>query len=167
MIGGWGQLLTEVGSAYTTVRDFFISMIRNYESGHGITPLGRKFLDLHSFTEVKQLKFLVYPHTKKSIALHAKFIADEAKNGDPEAIALIKKGARDLANDVRNAFRALNLSYNTVIGFRGGFILNVPILQEELILALQEFNINCQVVEGDQDPIYGAYYLAKRKGYLC
>lgn len=168
LFGGWGQLLTEVGSAYTTVRDFFISIIRNYESGNGLTELGKKFLSNLGYSRVEDLKFLVYPSTKKKIASYSKFINDEANlNKNEEAINLLKKGARDLATDVRNAYKGLNLSANTIIGFRGGFISNAPIVQSELIIALREYGINPQIVKGDEDPIYGAFYIAKRMGYLC
>lgn len=167
LIGGWGQLLTEVGSAYTTVRDFFISLILNYEAGNEMIPLGKKFMQKVGIKRVEDLKFLVYQRTKKDVAGYASFITEEAHNGDLDAIMLLKKGANDLARDVKNAIKALNLTSNAVLGFRGGFIKHAPILQEELIYRLHQDEINLKVVQGDENPVYGGYYLAKRKGYLC
>ena len=43
---------------------------------------------------------------------------------------------------------------------------NVHYVQEGVIDTLQKKGINPTVVKGDKDPIYGAYYMAKRKGIL-
>ena len=168
LYGGWGRLLTEVGSAYTTVRDLINSMIRNYEAGNEVTTLGKRFLERLGYSNVKELKYFVYPSTSTKIAGHAKFVSDAAHiDNNEEAIAILQKGGYDLALDVQNAYKGLNLSSDAVIGFRGGFISNAPIMQNELILQLEKIGINLKVVAGDKDPIYGAFYMAKRMGYLC
>ena len=58
------------------------------------------------------------------------------------------------------------MNKNVVIGFRGGFASNVHYVQEGVIDTLTKKGINPTVVKGDKDPIYGAYYMAKRKGLL-
>ncbi|HHU55199.1 MAG TPA: hypothetical protein GXZ48_00715 [Acholeplasmataceae bacterium] len=167
LIGGWGHILTEVGSAFTTVRDFFKSLILNYELGKELTDLGKEFFKRYNLNRMEDIKLCVYPKTKKDIAKYASFITEFADKGNPDAIALLKQGARDLARDVKNAYKALNLSSDAVIGFRGGFVANAPILREELILILSENGYNPRVVKGDENPLYGGYYLAKRKGLIC
>ena len=71
-----------------------------------------------------------------------------------------------LAKDSLAAIKHLKMSKNVVIGFRGGFASNVHYVQEGVIDTLIKKGINPTIVKGDKDPIYGAYYMAKRKGML-
>jgi N-acetylglucosamine kinase-like BadF-type ATPase len=168
LMGGWGHLLTESGSSYAVVRDFICQIIRQYETYGTFTELGRKFMEHLNFTKIDEFKVLVYQNSKKDIAKYSKFINEMAEQEhNEEAIALLKQAGRDLANDVKNVVKALNLTANAVIGFRGGFITNVTITQDELMKMLKEYNINITLVSGDNDPVYGAYYMAKRMGFLC
>ena len=58
------------------------------------------------------------------------------------------------------------MNNNVAIGFRGGFASNVHYVQEGVLDSLIKKGINPVVVKGDKDPIFGAYYMAKRKGIL-
>lgn len=168
LIGGWGHLLTESGSSYSVVRDLICNIIREYENNGSFTELGRKFMEHANLYKIDDFKILVYQNAKKDIASYSKFINEMAElKQNEEAIELLKKAGRDLAHDVKNVFKALNLASNAVIGFRGGFISNVKIVQNELINTLKSYGINSKVIDGDNDPIYGAYYMAKRMGLLC
>lgn len=168
LIGGWGHLLTECGSSYSVVRDFICSMIRHYEYEGVISILGQRFMKHLNFNKITDFKKLVYQNTKNDIAKYARFFNEQAEiEHNEEAIAVLKKAGKELAADVINTFKALNLSSNAVLGFRGGFICNVKIAQSAVIDMLKEFGINCEIVSGESDPIFGAYYLVKRMGLLC
>lgn len=162
LIGGWGHLLTEAGSSYSVVRDLINSIIKDYENNNHISPLGKAFMEELKIDHIEGFKSFVYQNTKKEVASYSKFVSRMANEGNEEAIRLLEKAGYDLAIDVRNAFKALNLSHNAVIGFRGGFISNLVIVQNKLISTLHEFGLNPKVVMGYEDPIYGAYYMVKR-----
>lgn len=168
LFGGWGHLLTEVGSSFMVVRNFIYNAIRRYDSEGTITDLTKRFMAHLNYTRLEQFKIFIYQNTKDKIAAYSRFFTEAAEiEGNEEAIAALKKSGYDLAVDVRNAYNRLNLSSNTVLGFMGGFINNSKILQNEVINNLKEFGINTHVVHGDSDPVYGAYYMVKRMGMLC
>lgn len=167
LVGGFGHMLTEVGSAFTTVRDLICQIIRQYETNQSISPLGQKLFALFNITSTHGFRAFVYNRTKREIAAFANFVVDEAKAGDLEAIELLKKAGRDLASDVIKAHHTLKLTNQAVIGFRGGFIIHSPITQEALLTTLHDHHIDMKVVNGDSDPIYGVYYKVKRMNILC
>lgn len=167
LIGGYGHMLTEVGSAFTTVRDLIKQSIRHFEAEQIISPLTQKFFNLIGITSVHDFRSFVYNRTKKEIASYASFIVEEAKNGDQEAIDLLKNAGRDLAYDAIQAYKTLNLKDEVVIGFRGGFINNAKIVQDELLKSLEEANLKFKYIIGDIDPIYGVFHKLKRVNLIC
>lgn len=166
LIGGWGHLLTEAGSSYSVVRDLICNLIHDYENKNVISPLGTAFMKKINIEFVDEFKVFFYQNTKKDIASYSRFISEMASEGNKEAINLLIKSGEDLAVDVKNAYNALNLSSNAVLGFRGGFIRSLDLVKDSLINKLKEFGYNPVIVEGYIDPIYGAYYMAKRYGVI-
>lgn len=166
LIGGWGHLLTEAGSSYSVVRDLICELIHNYENKNEISPLGTEFMKRIEIEFVEQFKVFVYQNTKKEIASFSRFISEMAEKGNKEATALLVKAGEDLAIDVKNAYNALNLSPNAVLGFRGGFIRSLDIVKDSLISKLKEFGHEPKIIEGYIDPIFGAYFMAKRYGVI-
>ncbi len=165
LIGGWGHLLNEKGSAYSCVKDYIIKIIDKYEQTKEITPLGKKFMQELNYKDIQEFKVLMYQNTKKDVASYASFFSKEAVN-DLEAKEWLKQNGIFLGNDVLNCIRMLNLS-SFVIGFRGGFISHVQEVQDSLLEHLKQNGFNPLVVQGDEDPIYGAYYMGLRRGLLC
>ncbi|MFA6890031.1 MAG: BadF/BadG/BcrA/BcrD ATPase family protein, partial [Bacilli bacterium] len=167
LVGGFGHMLTEVGSAFTTVRDLMCQSIHQYESDQTLSPLTQAFFKTVEVHSIYELRSFVYSRTKREIAAYAYVVSKMAESGNLEAIDLLKKAGRDLAIDVKKAYKSLRLTEDAVIGFRGGFILNALITQEELLLALAEDGLKLKVVDGDLDPILGVYYKVKRMNLLC
>lgn len=163
LIGGWGHLLVEEGSSYAVVRRLVVDIINQSEKGLEISPLGKKFMQEINISDVNDFKVFMYGNKKDEIASYAKFISNEATNGDNDAIRLLKDAGRALAFNVIKAYNFLKLGSDAVIGFRGSFIIKAPFVKEELFKTLLESNYHLQEVTGSVDPIYGAYYMAKRK----
>lgn len=166
LVGGYGHLLTEVGSAYMTVNDLIKQSIKRFEKEQIVSPLTKKFFKLIKIDSVHGFRSFVYQQTKREIASFASFIVEEANAGEEEAISILKKAGKDLTNDVINAYKALNLSGEVVIGFRGGFINNAKIVQDELLKSLKKANLKYKYVKGDLDPIYGVFYILKKKNII-
>lgn len=167
LVEGWGHLLSEAGSAYAIVRDAIRLMVKTYEETDTISDLARQFMDHLGYQRIEELKVFMYHGNKKEVASYAKFFHWLADNHHPEAVALFKKAASDLAYDVKNVFKSLQLSSKTVLGFRGGLIVNSPLIQDELCRLLACDAIAYQRVDASTDPIFGAYYMIKRLGMLC
>jgi len=166
LASGWGQLLTERGSAYACVKDYVCQMINEYEMNGLISPFGRKLMNHLGYDDLQEFKKLFYRNTKDQVAQSSKFFYEEAEKGDLEAQQWLYHNGELLAKDSLAAIKHLKMNGNVVIGFRGGFASNVHYVQEGVLDTLVKKGINPTVVKGDKDPIYGAYYMAKRKGIL-
>ncbi len=164
--GGWGHLLTETGSAYFSVKSLVCQAIKYFERHNAINPLALKFMKTINITSLEGFKSFIYSNTKNHIASHSHFICEEAEKGDKEAIHILEKCGRDLASEVKLVHRLLKLSNKAVLGFRGGLICNSQIVQQALLTSLAKKEIHLELVTGNTDPIYGAYYLAKRKNKI-
>lgn len=166
LLGGFGQFLTETGSAYASVKELVTNTILQYEDSLTYSPLGKKFMEKINAQSIQDFKVFMYNHNKGEIAQYAKFISQEALYGDEEALAILQKNGRDLAYYVIRLYRHLKLSSEAVLGFRGSFIQNAPFVKETLLKLLQKENLVLNLIGGDNDPIYGAYYMAKKRGIL-
>jgi N-acetylglucosamine kinase-like BadF-type ATPase len=166
LASGWGQLLTERGSAYACVKDYVCQMINEYEMNGLISPFGKKLMNHLGYDDLQEFKKLFYRNTKDQVAQSSKFFYDEAEKGDLEAQQWLYHNGELLAKDSLAAIKHLKMSKNVVIGFRGGFASNVHYVQEGVMDTLIKKGINPTIVKGDKDPIYGAYYMAKRKGLI-
>ena len=167
LASGWGQLLTERGSAYACVKDFVCEMINDFEINGNISPFGKKLMKHLGYDDLQEFKKLFYRHTKDEVAQSSKFFYEEAENGDLEAKNWLYHNGEMLAKDSLAAIRNLKMTDEVVIGFRGGFASNVHYVQEGVMDTLKKNGINPVVTSGDKDPIYGAFYMAKRKGIIC
>lgn len=166
MVGGYGVLLTETGSSYASVKMLVTNIIHRYEETLTFSKLGSEFMELLGAKDLGYFRIFMYRNTKAEIADYSKFISKKALEGDEEAIDILKQSGMALADSVRKIYKNLNISNDAILGFRGSFINKAPYVKEELLKTLEQFGINLKVYEGSDDPIYGAYYMAKRKGKI-
>ena len=90
LIGGWGHLLREKGSAYAIVHDFCVKIIDKYEEGIQFDDLEYAFLNNYKIANVRELNHLFYQHSKDEIAKLSIFFKQQAKLGNKQAIKLLK-----------------------------------------------------------------------------
>lgn len=166
LVSGWGHLLNERGSAYSCVKDYIIQIIETYEETGMIPELGKKFMKTLGYQDIQDFKILMYQHTKNEVAAYSKFFSEEAKC-DVEAQEWLRQNGAYLAKDVLHVMARLKIASPTVLGFRGGFISNNSFVQEGLISTLEQNHVRANIVEGEKDPIYGAFYMGLRRGIKC
>lgn len=167
LASGWGQLLTERGSAYACVKDYVCQMINDYELNGEITPFGQKLMTHLGYDDLQEFKKLFYRHSKNEVAQSSQFFYKEAEKGDLEAQKWLYHNGELLAKDALAAIKHLKMNKRVALGFRGGFASNVHYVQEGVIDNLKKHGMDPVVVKGDKDPIFGGYYMAKKKGMLC
>ena len=166
MVGGYGVLLTETGSSYAAVKMLVSNIIHQYEESLTYSKLGKEFMELIGAKDLGYFRVFMYRNTKAEIADYSKFISQKALEGDLEAITILKESGIALADSIRKIYKNLDLCKDAVLGFRGSFINKAPYVKDELLNSLKEMKINPNVYEGSDDPIYGAYYMARRKGKI-
>ncbi len=162
IIGGWGHIIRELGSAYAAVHHFALNIIDNMENGFLLTTLENDFLDLLHKNNIKDLKHLFYFHSKNEVASYVTFIKERALLNDLEAKELLKQEGKYLGYQIIKAINKLNLKTNYVIGLRGGFVQkqNQDII-DGIKEVLNENKISAPLISDSLDPIYGCYFLAK------
>lgn len=167
IIGGWGHIIRELGSAYATIHHFALNIIDNLENNLPLTPLENEFIELLHQNNIKNLKHLFYFHTKTEIASFVPFLKKAAINGNLEAKTLLKNEGKYLGIQIIKAINKLNLKENYVIGVRGGFVQkqNQDII-DGIKEVLKEKNINVPFISDSEEAIYGCYYLIKKRGLI-
>lgn len=159
MVGGFGHLLGDEGSAYHLAITALKKIIEEKESNQKITPLSEKILEEINIFDYQDIKSFVYNRNKSEIAKLSKFIAECAHSQDEDAIHLMKQEGKHLANQTINAYHRLLKKEKMIIALRGGFLLNAPYVKETLIeelnKSLKDFIIDMNPIE----PVIGAYYL--------
>jgi len=159
LIGGFGHLLGDEGSAYHLAITALKKIIEEKESNQPYSQLSEAILKEISVIDYQDIKNFVYNSNKSDIAKLSKFIAECALNQDIDAIDLLKMEGRHLAKQTINAYNKSNHKEKVVIALRGGFLLNAPYVKEtlieELTRSLKDFEIDIHPIE----PVIGAYYL--------
>lgn len=167
LIGGWGHIIRELGSAYAAVHHFALDIIDHMESNVLLSSFEKGFLELLSNNGIKDLKYLFYYHSKDEIASYVTYIKDMAYKGNEHAIRILENEGKSLAHQVIKAINKLNLVNDFVIGLRGGFAQkqNKDIIKGFKQI-LFENNIHVEIIDDEDDPAKGTYYLAKSKKYI-
>ncbi len=167
MTGGWGHIIRELGSAYSSVHDFCVNIINKYESLTSFNELENKFLKTYNYKNVREFNHLFYNHTKDEIAKLSVFFKEEAKNGSLLAKEFLYEQGVLLAKQTENLINLLKLPNYTTIGLTGGF---VEIDGEDIIRGFKEYlekkNIYLNYNEEHKEQLIGVYRLAK-KGEIC
>lgn len=159
LIGGFGHLLGDEGSAYHLAITALKKIIEEKESNQAYSNLSEMILKEIHVTDYQDIKNFVYNSNKSDIAKLSKFIADCALHQDQDAIDLLRYEGKLLARQTINAYNKSNRKEKVVIALRGGFLLNAPYVKETLVeeldKSLKDFEIDIYPIE----PVIGAYYL--------
>ena len=161
LIGGWGHLLREKGSAYAIVHDFCVKMIEKYEAGIRLNKLEYAFLNNYKMSNIREFNHLFYQNSKDEIAKLSIFFKQQAKLGNKQAMKLLKNQGLELAKQTINLMKKLNLKNNTIIGLTGGFIDNDG---EYIIEGFKEYmdkvKIDLKYKINDGEQLFGVYKFA-------
>lgn len=160
LIGGWGHLLNEQGSAYALVRNTTLNAIDHFEKGLSFTPFEQKFMQYLGLKDIYGFKPFFYQNQKEDIAKHAVYIKGEAIKGDPYAISILEESGRFLADQVINLVKGLKLDSDAILGLRGGFFTDGDIIIKAMLKRLKNEKIKFILELKDVPPVIGAYYLA-------
>lgn len=167
LVGGWGHLLEEKGSAYQLVRRAFLRIIAKYEHQIPLSKFDVNFMKVLGAKDVYDLKPIFYQASVDTIASYSQTIDDLARNGDPDAIHLLTEAGQELASDVAICFEKLPLKMPVPIGFKGSFINKALCVKEALLEELRKRNLEVTILEKEIEPIMGAYYQALEKVKKC
>lgn len=166
LIGGWGHIIRELGSAYACVHHLAIKIIDQIEDDKPLSTLAKAFISHLKDENIKDLKHLFYECPKSTIAKEVLFIKNFALNGDEEAQELLYNEGRYLGIQTVKAIKKCHLQTNYAIGMRGGFV------DDKFIIKgfndyLREQNVQGIICNEFREPIEGTFYLYMKKVKKC
>ena len=161
LVGGWGQIIGERGSAYAVVHQTCLKMIKKVESKKGLSVLDKTLLSEMGIKKVTELKSIFYLKTKGEIASFARIITSLAEEGNKEAIRILQNEAIAITHGVISLVNLQKIENGAILGFKGGLFKEDKIIMKWVKNILTYHNYEYNYLVDDNDPIIGAYYLAK------
>lgn len=163
LIGGYGYLLGDEGSAYHMVIRALKVIASCFDSGKNLSPLSLALINHMNVKDRESLVSYVYKSRKTELALLAKTISEYALNNDQEAYQLLTQEAKLLAAQVITASKRFNKKAKIQIALRGGFVLNAPFVKETFEQEVKQYIENCEMEDHPNDAVLGAYRLGIKK----
>ncbi|MDY0294643.1 MAG: BadF/BadG/BcrA/BcrD ATPase family protein [Acholeplasmataceae bacterium] len=163
LIGGYGYLLGDEGSAYHLVIQALKLVTQAFDTQHGWTPLVNKILSFMKVDQREQFVNYVYKLRKTELALLAKIISEAALESDEQAHQLLCNEGKLLAHQVMIAEKRLKVKTKVRIAVRGGFVVNAPYVREAFISELKKHIEYYTIEENPNEAVLGAYRLGIKK----
>jgi len=163
LIGGYGYLLGDEGSAYHLVIQALKLVTQAFDTQHGWTPLVNKILSFMKVDQREQFVNYVYKLRKTELALLAKIISEAALESDEQAHQLLCNEGKLLAYQVMIAEKRLKVKTKVRIAVRGGFVVNAPYVREAFISELKKHIEYYTIEENPNEAVLGAYRLGIKK----
>jgi len=160
IFGGYGHILGDEGSAYHFVISAFKSMISQYETDNFLSDFNKKILELIDGKDIDDIKSFIYQRKKSEIAEISEKIVSLMPDFSNEIEKLLLQEAHLLQEQALRACKWIN-SKDIVLGFKGSFIEKAPMIKEKLIESLASKNIIYEIDGFPEEPVIGAFYLAK------
>ena len=161
LVGGWGHLIREYGSAYSIVHDFVVDIIDKYEAMIELDELELAFLKRYNIEKIRDFNHMFYQNSKDEIASYSVFFKEYAMLKNEHAIELLKKEGMRLAIQVENLMKHLKLENGTKIGLKGGFIERDG---ELIVSGFKEYmlskNIILNYIKNNNEQLDGVYRYA-------
>jgi len=153
--GGHGHLLGDEGSSYD-VAIKALKFITNEFDNNTLSDFSKEFLKAANLNKTEDIKQLVYHNSKNFIASHSKLVDKLANQKDEVAINIIKNSAMDLAEQINQILKKMNISNKFVLALRGGMLSNSKLFRETMLNYLTNLDKNFIIDTKNNEPVYGA-----------
>lgn len=163
LLGGYGYLFGDEGSAYHLVIEAVKHIARSFDEGQSLSAMQQTLADHMGIKTRDDLVSFVYSQTKTELARFAKVISECALSSDEEAYTLLKDEAMGLAAQVMIASRRFRSTRPIRIGLRGGFIQNAPFVKSIFTQYIQQNLPLSDMEDHPNEAVLGAYRLAIKK----
>lgn len=161
--GGWGHLLDDGGSAYWIGKEALRRSLMSYDKRESETVLCEhlpKALGVAHITDC--VEYIYSDFNKTKLAELSILVNEAAKDGDAVSLSILRDAAKELAGLAQAVIHRIEHHIPVVI-VSGGTILNNDILFQKFQQAMHKINPRIEIQKMQQDPVWGAVYLAMNK----
>jgi len=162
-VGGWGDLLDDVGSSYYLGLHAMIAATRSEDGRMPTTTMTKGVLSRLHLRDIQHITRRIYHEglTRSEIASLAPLVLEAAAQGDKVANQIVNKGIDELVLMVKTAAQRLNLSSEeTRVTITGGLVHSGSGFKERLYASLHSRLPHVEIIEPILPPVLGAALLA-------
>jgi N-acetylglucosamine kinase-like BadF-type ATPase len=166
LIGGWGYLFGDEGSAFWLARDVVSSAMRDADAGqpNDLAQLALRHFNVASLRKLSRA-FYAGEISRAQLASFGSVVLEQAEKGSPEAAPHVERGAQALAQLAMHAADRLGLEAPNV-ALVGGMFRN-RMMRESTVEGISRLMPRARCVSPRYDPPEGALLLAyKADGIL-
>ena len=163
LIGGYGYLLGDEGSAYHLVIEAIKAITKKFDTGLSLSSLEQTLCDEMKVKTREDLVSYVYQARKTELAKLAILISKQSLSSDQEAYQLLANEGLWLAEQVIIAANRFKRKAHIRIALRGGFVLNAPYVKEVFQQEIKKHIPNCDMEDHPNEAVLGAYRLGIKK----
>lgn len=157
IIGGYGYLLGDEGSAYHLVISAIKGLTKMFDLGAKPTRFQQKLMHQMKIKTRQDLVVQVYQKTKTELSMYAKIISELAMT-HKQAYRLLCKEGDGIGKQILRAVKHIKTNKKIKIALRGGFIQNAPFVKEALERYLQKHLSHYEMEERPVESVMGAYW---------
>jgi glucosamine kinase len=161
--GGWGHLVGDEGSAYWVAVQAVRAVLHERDgSGPQAERLSGAVLECFGVQSVEAVAPLLFTKTKGEIAKFAIEVARAAEAGDPVALEIYMRAAREMANQITTVIHQTGLRGAFPVGLIGGAFKARAAYVDPLTAAIRSVAPEAQVTVVEMEPVGGVLKLAAR-----
>lgn len=163
--GGWGALVADEGSGYDLALHAIIAAVRMADGRMDDAPLRDAVFSWLGISDVSEILRRLYEDgiTRTEIAAFAPDVVRIAETGDAAAVAVLKRGAEELAQMVEANHRRLPTGPTPYVAITGGLGTANTLYRVMLEYAIRERVPGVHIAELYMSPTAGAVMLAMQQ----
>ena len=160
MVGGWGYVFGDEGSAFWVARNALSEAMNRDDSGEAgeLAMQAREHFEQDSLRELARA-FYAGEISRAQVATFASVVTQAAERGSGMAAQYVSDGARALVTLAMRALARLSMPSNSKIAFTGG-MMSSSAVREEVMQWRRKLIPGAQLVQPKFDGAVGALILA-------
>lgn len=156
VIGGWGHLLGDEGSAYNIGIQALKVIVKEIDQGSVQTEFAKSLANEYDIFEPSRLKEFVYSSSKADIAHISLLVYRLAKTGNKHALHLLENAGCELAKQAFQLVKKLEFKSSIKIGLKGSLLEKNEIVREYFKMKLKEYSADISFLLNNDPVVIGA-----------